>query len=171
MTDRYTIAAQAFSIAWLCQPHLHMLAEHRQLDIQPYTKLLNKTQSWLQGELKSGTNLQRFFEAFADWREQLTFEDTLADSIADLSNAALFCATEACLAEANEEEWQLLCQFLQQLQHTEGLDGSGLEQYWQELTQELLATLPEQVQRPLPKDFFLTLRQQPITPFGVDLQD
>lgn len=171
MTERYAIAAQAYALAWLNTPHLNMLAEHRQLDTSPYAKLLRKTESWLAGELKSEANLQRFFEQFADWREQLELQDSLTDAIVDLCNAALFTATEACLAEANEEEWQLVTGYLQQLQQTPGLDSEGLQQYWQDVSHELLQTLGDKVQHPLPKAFFMCLRQQPVTTFGIDLQD
>ncbi|GGY41049.1 hypothetical protein GCM10011297_12580 [Bacterioplanes sanyensis] len=167
----YAIAARAFTLTQLCWPHLLMLAEHRELDIHPATKLLNKTNSWLRGELKSEANLQRFFDDFADWREQLEQHDSLADDIADLTLSSLFCAAEACLGGASEEDWQLLQQWLQQLQQTSPLEGEPLHAYWNELMSEQDELLGEEPQKPLAKAYFHWLAQQPATPFGAALHE
>lgn len=162
-------SALCAALAAINKNHIEFWAEHQQTSIAPYTKLLSKVLSFLRGELKSQANLLRFHDEFYDWREQQTEDDSLAYRIFELSNAALHSAVESLFdPECNDIE--LLQASLNQCweEMTElGAETADLRNYWSDIRQEILNTVTEKRQLPLPKEYFTVIKEADVSLFGM----
>lgn len=170
MSNPLQHAAFAATICVINAPHLDLVSEQHSIDVQPHEQLRNKMLAWLRGELKSEANFRRFFDAFAEWREQLDEQDSLAFQCFELANLALYSACEILLDQHDGDDQTLLMGAIDDIhQQIEllGGDGAGLRQYWQAIQSEW-QSLSEQIkQRPLPKSFFQWLNEHDVSLFGL----
>ena len=168
-TGRLHSAFQAFFIAYINRHHIRLEAEATGFDTQPFNKLLSKTELWLKAELKSADNFLRFFEAYADWRDEVHAGDTLSGNIFELTCSALYVAADLLLHGDNDDMPVLLNMVdeLHSLMTELGGDGEGLSQYWQSLQQELTGHQSQIHARPLPMNVFKWLQQQEVSLFGL----
>lgn len=86
--------------------HAVLFSEMLEQDSKPYSKLLTKTWSFLEGELKSLDNLERFFNEFDQWQTELLNEqDSFGAEAAQQACQSLYSASYALLDEtANDCE-------------------------------------------------------------------
>lgn len=170
MTTSLQQAAFAAAICVINAPHLHLVGEQQSIDPQPHEQLRHKMLAWLRGELKSEANFRRFFDAFADWREQLQSDHSLAYDCLELTNAALYSACEILLDQHDGDDQALLLGAIANI-HQDiddlGGDAEGLREYWNAIQQEWLALCLQIKQRPLPKAYFQWLAEHDVSLFGV----
>lgn len=89
--------------------HTILFSDMRDQDSKPYTKLLTKTWAYLEGELKSLDNLERFFNEFDQWQtELLNGQDSFGAEAAQQSCQSLYSASYALLDETAND-----CEFVQ----------------------------------------------------------
>ena len=80
--------------------HAILFSEMLEQDSKPYSKLLSKTWSFLEGELKSLDNLERFFNEFDQWQTELLNEqDSFGAEAAQQACQSLYSASYALLDE------------------------------------------------------------------------
>lgn len=80
--------------------HAILFSEMLEQDSKPYSKLLTKTWAFLEGELKSLDNLERFFNEFDQWQTELLNEqDSFGAEAAQQACQSLYSATYALLDE------------------------------------------------------------------------
>lgn len=86
--------------------HTILFSDMLDQDSKPYTKLLSKTWAFLEGELKSLDNLERFFNEFDQWQtELLNGQDSFGAEAAQQACQSLYSASYALLDEtANDCE-------------------------------------------------------------------
>lgn len=86
--------------------HAILFSEMLEQESKPYTKLLSKTWAFLEGELKSLDNLERFFNEFDEWQTGLLNEqDSFGAEAAQQACQSLYSASYALLDEtANDCE-------------------------------------------------------------------
>lgn len=162
-------SALSAALASINQAHIEFWQQSQGVDCAPYFKLLAKVLNFLRGELKSVNNLQRFHEEFYQWREALTAEDNLAYRIVELCNATLHSAVES-LFDSECDDLELIQGTLEACwaEYEElGGDIADLQNYWQELQQELLATVTDKTQIPLPKNYFTLLKEADVSLFAI----
>lgn len=163
-------AAFATSICHINAPHIRLMAEQYSIDVVPHEQLRSKVVSWLRGELKSEANLRRFFDDFAEWREQLIDDGSLAYACFELTNAALYSAAESLLDQHEGDDETLLIGTIadlhQQIDELGG-DGDGLRQYWRAIQSEEQTQRAHIKQRPLPRAYFQWLAEHDVSLFGV----
>jgi len=162
-------AAWSAAVAHINQSHLEFWCEHTSTDSAPFRKLSNKVQSWLRGELKSLANLERFQQAFAEWRQAVPEEDNLGYRISELCCAALYSAAEAIL-DPDCDDLPLITGNIDDLyrEMSELSDQTQeLQSYWQEVNEALLQILEGAEQPPLSRDFFELLKELDTSLFGL----
>lgn len=101
--------------------HVLLFSEMSEQDSEPFKKLLSKTWAFLQGELKSIDNLERFFNEFDQWQNALLAEqDSFGAEAAQQACQSLYTASYALLDDsANDCELvhlsnqQLLTEFVE----------------------------------------------------------
>jgi len=162
-------SAWCFAVSINCQPHVALQSEELGFDLAPLDKLNRKLAAFLSGELKSQSNLERFFAEFIDWQGKIPEADTLNGRITDLALAAMTAACDSLLdPECNDCE--LIQHTLSDL-HSEldevGGDASALRLYWQELSQEWQAALASVSQRPIARDIMKVLQDSDVSVFGL----
>lgn len=80
--------------------HVILFSDMSEQDSKPYTKLLTKTWAFLEGELKSLDNLERFFNEFDQWQSVLLNEqDSFGAEAAQQACQSLYSASYALLDE------------------------------------------------------------------------
>lgn len=80
--------------------HAILFSEMLDQDSKPYSKLLQKTWSFLEGDLKSLDNLERFFNDFDQWQTALLNEqDSFGAEAAQQACQSLYSASYALLDE------------------------------------------------------------------------
>lgn len=92
----------AFCIAMAERNRNHIILFSEMLDQNstPYTKLLTKTWSFLEGELQSLDNLERFFNEFDQWQtELLKDQNSFGAEAAQQACQSLYSASYALLDE------------------------------------------------------------------------
>ena len=162
-------AAICAAFAHINQGHIQLWCEHNEQDFSPFTKLNNKVLSYLRGELKSLPNLERFHEAFAQWREELAKDDALAYQIAELTCSCLYSAAESIL-DPECDDVELILQDVDAIYHSmESLTDSvpDLQAYKADILQGLTDILSEAKQAPLSKDYFGFLKECDTSLFGL----
>ena len=158
------------AIASINEVHVIFWGEHNNIDITPFQKLVRKTLSFLSGELKSESNLQRFYVEFQDWRETLEEDDSLAWRITELCFASLSSAVD-CLFDPECDDLSLIENTLFGLYEEMdelGADSEPLKEYWSALKNEWQEQLNGKTQRPLPQLFFRTLNESDASLFGLE---
>ena len=162
-------SALCASLAAINSPHIQFWGEHTDTDTTPYTKLLTKVLSYLRGELKSQANLLRFHDEFYAWREQQNEEDSLAFRLLELSNAALHSAVESLFdPECNDVEllqaslnqcWDEMAEL--------GAETADLRSYWADIKEEVLNSVSDKRQLPLPNEYFVLIKEADVSVFGL----
>ena len=169
MTTPARRSAFSLMIATLNTPHILLWCDGQQLDSTPFLKLRQKLQAYLRGELKSESNLLRFFDAFCDWKDDQPEEDSLNYRIVQLTQSALYSATEA-LFDPECDDAELLTGAVAELyDEMDALGGetSDLRHYWQSLSSELDSLLSDTASRPLPAAYFRWLSEADASLFGL----
>lgn len=94
------------------QYHTLLFSDLLEQNPLPYTKLLSKTWAFLEGELKSINNLERFFNEFDQWQtELLKHQDSFGAEAAQQACQSLYSAAYALLDDsANDCELVQLSQ-------------------------------------------------------------
>ncbi|MCD8524170.1 MAG: hypothetical protein LRY72_18205 [Saccharospirillaceae bacterium] len=162
-------ASLCAAVASINLPHISFWCEQQGCDPEPYRKLLSKVLSFLRGELKSEANLLRFHESFSEWRLAQDEEDSLSYRILEASCAALYSATET-LFDAECDDIDLLCQSLAAIYDEMdelGAETADLREYWQSLQSEWRDMITESSRIPLPKAFFMWLKEADVSLFGL----
>lgn len=137
-------AAYCAAMASRNSNHVHLFCEMREQDAKPFIKLQSKTWAYLEGELKSLDNLERFFNEFDHWQSELLQEqDSFGAEAAQQACQSLYSATYALLDEsANDCELvQLSNQQLLAEMADMGNDTEALSQRHAEFEREVLETL------------------------------
>ncbi|MGK0247738.1 MAG: hypothetical protein ACI910_000465 [Oleispira sp.] len=81
--------------------HVLLFSDMLEQDASPFTKLQNKTWAFLEGELKSVDNLERFFNEFDLWQtELLKKQDSFGAEAAQQACQSLYSATYALLDDS-----------------------------------------------------------------------
>ncbi|CCK75979.1 conserved hypothetical protein [Oleispira antarctica RB-8] len=81
--------------------HVLLFSDMLKQDAAPFTKLQTKTWAYLEGELKSLDNLERFFNEFDQWQTELLKEqDSFGAEAAQQACQSLYSATYALLDES-----------------------------------------------------------------------
>jgi uncharacterized protein YjaG (DUF416 family) len=137
-------AAYCAAMASRNSNHVLLFSDMLEQDAVPFTKLQNKTWAFLEGELKSVDNLERFFNEFDLWQTELLKEqDSFGAEAAQQACQSLYSATYALLDEsANDCE---LVQLSNQQLFTEmadmGSETDELTQRHNEFEQQVLDIL------------------------------
>ena len=162
-------AAYCAALTTINQPHIVFWCQHQHLDHEPFSKLLSKVQSYLRGELKSLSNLERFHEVFAEWRETLPADDSLGYEIAELCCASLYSAAETLLDDECDDIELIDGNIAAIYASMEGLttDVDELQRYGRDIQQGLRDVLHDVSQRPVAKDYFLFVKECDISLFGL----
>lgn len=137
-------AAFCIAIAERNKNHAFLYSEIQEQDPKPYTKLLSKTWAFLLGDLKSIDNLERFFNEFDQWQNNLLEnQDSFGAEAAQQACQSLYSASYGLLDEtANDCEFvqlsnqQLLNAFIEM-----GNDGDELSKRQEQYEQELFGLL------------------------------
>lgn len=169
MTTSIQRSALSAALASINSAHIQFWQDTQEVDCAPYFKLLGKVLNFLRGELKSEANLTRFHDEFYQWREALVAQDNLAFRLVELCNAALHCAVES-LFDPECNDLLLLQGSLENCweEYDElGADSTELKNYWQEIQQEIFTLVNEQSAIPLPKEYFLLLKETDISLFAL----
>lgn len=93
----------AYCAAMATRNSNHVVLFSNMLDQQatPYTKLLTKTWAYLEGELKSLDNLERFFNEFDQWQtDLLEGKDSFGAEAAQQACQSLYSASYALLDDS-----------------------------------------------------------------------
>ena len=137
------------ALADSCTPHLALEESETGASFEHWKKATSKLRAFICGDLKSESNLERFYNAFSDW--EATFENT--DSLNGRIAALVFSATHtafAALFDEDSDDTALIRGNINEL-HQEldalGGDGAGLASYWRDLDNEWTATLANVKQR------------------------
>lgn len=152
-----------------CQPHLDLQQIEMEQDFSAWNKLLSKLKAFLTGELKSESNLLRFYEAFCQWHEQSTAGDNINSEITELCAAATRSAVDA-LFDPECDDHLLIDQSVTDIhQQIKEMGGAGdeLNQYWSELKSEWWELLQAVKQRPVSPSLLKTLSAE-VSPFGLE---
>ncbi len=89
--------------------HIALFCEMQEQESTPYTKCLSKTWAFLEGELKSIDNLERFFNEFDQWQnELLDNQDSFGAEAAQQTCQSLYSASYGLLDETAND-----CQLVQ----------------------------------------------------------
>jgi uncharacterized protein YjaG (DUF416 family) len=89
--------------------HALLFSELLEQDSQAYTKLLSKTWAFLEGELKSINNLERFFNEFDTWQNALLKQqDSFGAEAAQQACQSLYSSAYALLDDSAND-----CQLVQ----------------------------------------------------------
>jgi uncharacterized protein YjaG (DUF416 family) len=137
-------AAYCAAMASRNSNHVLLFSDMLEQDAAPFTKLQNKTWAFLEGELKSVDNLERFFNEFDLWQTELLKEqNSFGAEAAQQACQSLYSATYALLDEsANDCE---LVQLSNQQLLTEmadmGSETDELTQRHNEFEQQVLDIL------------------------------
>ena len=157
------------ALADSCAPHLALEESETGASFEHWKKATSKLRAFICGDLKSESNLERFYNAFSDW--EATFENT--DSLNGRIAALVFSATHtafAALFDEDSDDTALIRGNINEL-HQEldalGGDGEGLASYWRDLDNEWTATLANVKQRPVSATVLRTLADTEISPFGL----
>jgi hypothetical protein len=170
MTLTTPAARSAFClmVAAINLPHI-LMDKDNGIETEPFEKLLTKQSAWLRGELKSQANLERFYEAFEEWRQARSEEDTLAWRISGLCCAALYSSIESLL-DPECDDIKLICNYVDDLYDemaSLGADVDDLRQYWQEIQSEFNTEFSRTQHLPLSKRYFQWLGEMDTSLFGV----
>jgi uncharacterized protein YjaG (DUF416 family) len=137
-------AAYCAAMASRNSNHVLLFSDMLEQDAAPFTKLQNKTWAFLEGELQSVDNLERFFNEFDLWQTDLLKEqDSFGAEAAQQACQSLYSAAYALLDDsANDCE---LVQLSNQQLFTEmadmGSETDELTQRHDEFEQQILDTL------------------------------
>lgn len=172
MTLSTPIARSAFCtmIAHINAPHL-TLAQSEGMNAAPYFKLLQKQTAWLKGELKSQSNLERFYAEFAEWRQSEVLSDDagdLGDQVVDLACHSLYLALEQLL-DTECDDTDILLHYVESLYDQldeAGQDTRPMRAYWSDIQAEF-APYQNLTSRPVPKQFFNWLSELNASLFGL----
>jgi hypothetical protein len=94
-------AAYCAAMASRNSNHVLLFSDMLGQDPAPFTKLQNKTWAFLEGELKSVDNLERFFNEFDLWQTELLKEqDSFGAEAAQQTCQSLYSATYALLDDS-----------------------------------------------------------------------
>jgi len=162
-------AAMAYLIVRTNHPHILLAEEVSGLQPAPLNKLMQKTEAWLRGELKSEANLLRFFEEFCSWRDTLPEPQNLNDQIVQLVITAMYATIEA-LMDPECDDSDLLNGAVNDIYseiQDEGADTMELQEYFTGLQNELNAVVSNTAVRPLPKTYFELLKEADASLFGL----
>jgi uncharacterized protein YjaG (DUF416 family) len=137
-------ATYCAALSQLNMNHILLFSELKQLDPKPAVKLMTKTWSFLEGELKSLDNLERFFNEFDEWQNSL---------LDDLSSFGAMAAQQACqslysaayaLIDESANDCHPIYMALQQLlddMAEMGADHESLKQRQAEIDQEIMTII------------------------------
>jgi len=137
-------AAYCAAIATRNGNHVVLFSDMLKEEATPFTKLLSKTWAFLEGELKSLDNLERFFNEFDQWQSDLLNEkDSFGAEAAQQACQSLYSASYALLDEsANDCELvQLSNQQLFTAMEEMGSETKELIERHNEFEQSVLGTL------------------------------
>jgi uncharacterized protein YjaG (DUF416 family) len=124
--------------------HVVLFSDMLEQDSAPFTKLLSKTWAYLEGELKSLDNLERFFNEFDHWQTELLKEqNSFGAEAAQQACQSLYSASYALLDDgANDCELvQLSNQQLFTAMEEMGSDTKELAERHNEFEEEVYALL------------------------------
>lgn len=97
-------AAYCTAMAQRNQNHILLFCEMTESDPKPFNKLLTKTWAFIEGELKSVSNLERFFAEFESWQEALLKDqDSFGAEAAQQACQSLASATYGMLDESADD--------------------------------------------------------------------
>lgn len=126
--------------------HIILFSDLNEQNPKPALKLLTKVWSFLEGELKSLDNLERFFNEFDQWQNQLlTNLDSFGAMAAQQACQSLYSAAYALLDEsANDCDlvYKSLQQLLEEMKEM-GAETEELIQQQQEFDTQILEILAE----------------------------
>lgn len=130
--------------------HTILFSDMQEQDSTPYTKLLTKTWSFLEGELQSIDNLERFFNEFDQWQtELLKDQSSFGAEAAQQACQSLYSASYALLDDtANDcdlvqlSNQQLFVEMSEMGQDTEELKARHTE-FENEVFELLLSGKPK----------------------------
>ncbi|MAD46754.1 MAG: hypothetical protein CMI02_03705 [Oceanospirillaceae bacterium] len=169
MTSPARRAAYSFLIARVNAPHIQLAEASGRDDMSALTKLMQKADAYLKGELKSEANLQRFHEAFCQWREQQPAATNLNDSIIELINSALY-ATVEMLFDGECDDTPLLTGAVNELyadMEAAGTDTQEMIRYFNSLSEACDTVVSDNASRPLPAAYFDLLQEADASLFGL----
>lgn len=102
-------AAYCAAMATRNSNHVILFSDMLEQEATPFTKLLSKTWAYLEGELKSIDNLERFFNEFDQWQTELLKEqDSFGAEAAQQACQSLYSGSYALLDETAND-----CEFVQ----------------------------------------------------------
>lgn len=151
------------------QPHVDFWSGEFTVNVQAFTKLSAKLESYLIGDLKSFNNLQRFYEEFFNWKEELAEHDCLAQRIVDLCFSTMCVAIDSLIdEECNDIEFviagtQELFDEMQEL----GCDADVYRDQFMQFTDAAIAELQATTQRPVSRDCIARANISDATLFGL----
>lgn len=94
-------AAYCAAMATRNSNHIVLFSEMLEQEATPFTKLLSKTWAYLEGELKSIDNLERFFNEFDQWQTELLKEqDSFGAEAAQQVCQSLYSASYSLLDDS-----------------------------------------------------------------------
>jgi hypothetical protein len=163
-------SAWCYAVSVCCRPHLELQADEDGFDLAPLNKLVSKLGNYLNGELKSHSNLERFFNEFIESRDQYELSDSLNGRISELAFSAITGAFDA-LNDDECDDTDLISASLNDLfDELDELGGESapLRAYWQELDQEWKAALASTKQRPIARDIMKSITETDVSMFGLE---
>lgn len=170
-SDLSPIARSTWCLAVVdaCLPHLDLEETESGGDFKHWRKALSKLHAFLIGDLKSESNLERFYNAFSDWEANYETSDSLNGRI----TALVFSSTHtafAALFDEDSDDSALIRGNINDLYaelDTLGGDAEGLQAYWQALDTEWCEALKTVRQRPISSATMKLLQDTDISPFGL----
>lgn len=163
-------SAWCYAVSLCCRPHLDLQADEDQFDLATWNKLMSKLGNFLNGELKSQSNLERFFNEFTDWREGYESSDSLNGRITEFAFSAVIGAFDA-LNDDECDDSDLLRSTLNDLYDELdelGGESESLRQYWAELDQEWSDALSSIKQRPIARGTMKSITDTEVSMFGLE---
>lgn len=137
-------AAYCAALSQLNMNHILLFSELKQSDAKPAQKLMSKTWAYLQGELKSLDNLERFFNEFDQWQTSLLDDlSSFGAMAAQQACQSLYSAAYALIDESANDCYPIYMALQQLLEDMAemGADADGLKQRQQELDDEIISLL------------------------------
>jgi len=152
-----------------CRAHAELEELQQNQEFAEWKKLVNKLRAYLSGELKSSSNLERFYMEFCEWEETFTPSDTLNGRITDLVFSATHAAANALFDDECDDS-DLIRKTINEL-HNEltdvGGDGEGLSEYFQNLDIEWTNLLRDLRQRPVAQPLIKEVCSTDVSVFGL----
>ena len=159
----------SFALVENCRAHAELEEDQQNQEFTEWKKLLNKLRAYIGGELKSSSNLERFYMEFCEWEESFTPSDSLNGRITDLVFSATHAASNALFDDECDDS-ELIRKTVGEL-HEEltelGGDGTGLAEYFHNLDIEWTNLLRDIQQRPVAQSVIKEVCSTDVSVFGL----